>query len=648
MLKALRSADGGASFDPPRELFNAAGAWHVYDTRIAVNDDGKLTIGFKNQCNWQVNNAYIIMNSNDGGNTFTQTNAYSTETGSGWSVSDLQRTGDNIYVLYSDAYFSYGLQYKNLYLAASSDGGLTFNSQLISVASANGSHKTGTLQDEHYVPKIAAYGNNVYVTWSGLDSEDGQRIFFRGSSDSGSNFGDTADLSKTELPSAVFQQGLETIAAKGNYVYLIFVTTDGKIYLKRSDDAGRNFYSLQEITASKGTYYVDSGWWPLIQTEPSDETGEQVHILWRAPTYRYSSDGGETFTGPVLLGPHFSWRGIHRPQMAVGSDGAVHYVAEGSCTWYSTGVFGDSDIFYRRYDTQADEASGEDMSVHFASKSNAGDGTGDERYDNMQIPAGQDINFTSAMTAEVWIKPGSGSEQTVRILFKEDALTYHYVPKAYQIGTYSRSNERRPSAGIRTASGEYSNWGGEEIRDNVWTHLAMTYDAAGGTDNFKLYVNGRLSASQTVTGELTAGDGILFVAGKGSSEYFNGEMDELRLWSKALDGDEISSNMNRVLQGNEPGLAAYYNFNNTARDMTGHGNNGVLMYKESYVVNETRDADINGDDQTDLTDAVLSFQIMAGHGGSQRIICNGADINGDGRIGLEEAIHILQTISEGV
>lgn len=41
--------------------------------------------------------------------------------------------------------------------------------------------------------------------------------------------------------------------------------------------------------------------------------------------------------------------------------------------------------------------------------------------------------------------------------------------------------------------------------------------------------------------------------------------------------------MKRGLVGNEAGLTAYYTFKNTTRDITGHGNDGILMYMEQYM-----------------------------------------------------------------
>ena len=61
------------------------------------------------------------------------------------------------------------------------------------------------------------------------------------------------------------------------------------------------------------------------------------------------------------------------------------------------------------------------------------------------------------------------------------------------------------------------------------------------------------------------------------------EMADFRIWNKARTGAEIKADMNRILTGSEAGLTAYYTFANTTRDITGHGNDGIFMYKESFV-----------------------------------------------------------------
>jgi tetratricopeptide (TPR) repeat protein len=62
-----------------------------------------------------------------------------------------------------------------------------------------------------------------------------------------------------------------------------------------------------------------------------------------------------------------------------------------------------------------------------------------------------------------------------------------------------------------------------------------------------------------------------------SGEYFHGVLDEIRLWNVARSPQEIQATWNTPLTGKEPGLVAYWTFDNdTAKDQSGHGNDGVL------------------------------------------------------------------------
>ena len=107
------------------------------------------------------------------------------------------------------------------------------------------------------------------------------------------------------------------------------------------------------------------------------------------------------------------------------------------------------------------------------------------------------------------------------------------------------------------------------VPDNVWSHLAFTYDAAGGANNLKLYLNGQLIAQATATGPLATGDGLFF-----TGYYGIWDVAELRLWNVVRTQPQIAANMKRSLVGNETGLNAYYTFKNTTKDITGHGNDG--------------------------------------------------------------------------
>src|SRR2546426_12527878 len=73
------------------------------------------------------------------------------------------------------------------------------------------------------------------------------------------------------------------------------------------------------------------------------------------------------------------------------------------------------------------------------------------------------------------------------------------------------------------------------LSTNVWYHVALTYDGSIA----RLYVNGVLKDSRVYTVSLP--DGNLFHVGEGvSGNRWNGVIDEVRVFSRALTGAEIA------------------------------------------------------------------------------------------------------------
>ena len=64
---------------------------------------------------------------------------------------------------------------------------------------------------------------------------------------------------------------------------------------------------------------------------------------------------------------------------------------------------------------------------------------------------------------------------------------------------------------------------------------------------------------------------------------------------------------------------------------------------EGLFVITSHEGDINGDGTLDLTDAILALQIVAGITPNQNIY-KAADINSDEKIGMEEAVYIIEKI----
>jgi len=113
-----------------------------------------------------------------------------------------------------------------------------------------------------------------------------------------------------------------------------------------------------------------------------------------------------------------------------------------------------------------------------------------------------------------------------------------------------------------------------------WYHVALTYD---GT-NLCLYQDGELAGSSTYTpqsgGRLTIG-AFQYVNG---SSGFDGQIDEVSVWQRALSQCEIRSLYNKRLSGEEVGLVGYWNFDDgTATDITWNGSEGNFLYDATTI-----------------------------------------------------------------
>ncbi|MCC7464718.1 MAG: T9SS type A sorting domain-containing protein [Saprospiraceae bacterium] len=89
-----------------------------------------------------------------------------------------------------------------------------------------------------------------------------------------------------------------------------------------------------------------------------------------------------------------------------------------------------------------------------------------------------------------------------------------------------------------------------------WTHVALTYDEAGGL--MRLYRNGNLvSEAQNIPPH---NDPNLYVGAYAGGYTFHGRIDEVRIWDHPRTQDDIRANLCQKLKGNEAGLSAYFRF----------------------------------------------------------------------------------------
>lgn len=101
----------------------------------------------------------------------------------------------------------------------------------------------------------------------------------------------------------------------------------------------------------------------------------------------------------------------------------------------------------------------------------------------------------------------------------------------------------------------------KKLSDYASASQFVHLSAVANDTHLYIYVNGLAVAEAERTAQIT-GNNNKVVMGEG----FEGAIDEVRLWNKALNADTIASDYNRYLVGNEDGLQAYYTFDYSVDD----------------------------------------------------------------------------------
>jgi hypothetical protein len=145
------------------------------------------------------------------------------------------------------------------------------------------------------------------------------------------------------------------------------------------------------------------------------------------------------------------------------------------------------------------------------------------------------LDLTTGMTLEAWVFPTVSPTAWRTVVAKEGAAVVAYFLHA------SSLNANQPAMGVRIGGVEQQLRGGARLAANVWTHLAATYDGA----TLRLYVNGVQVASRAQTGAIIVTSSPLRIGGNGIwGEYFQGRIDEVRIYNRALSQAELQGDMN--------------------------------------------------------------------------------------------------------
>ena len=111
---------------------------------------------------------------------------------------------------------------------------------------------------------------------------------------------------------------------------------------------------------------------------------------------------------------------------------------------------------------------------------------------------------------------------------------------------------------VRTVASSRTSWPSKQH------HVAITHDGA----NLCMYVNGVLENTASTSGTTAETTGTPLWIGRssgppadgGTGQFFDGQIDELRIWNTVRSQSQLRDYMNRKLDGTESGLVAYYRF----------------------------------------------------------------------------------------
>ena len=169
----------------------------------------------------------------------------------------------------------------------------------------------------------------------------------------------------------------------------------------------------------------------------------------------------------------------------------------------------------------------------------------------VEVPDSPSLDITDEITLMCWVYPTEFTDEWFRIIVKTWAgdtapwMAYGF----YEFG----GNNGKTGFIISVDNGTEKRVGDattSELPLNEWTHLAATYDGS----KMKLYYDGEVEVEGDATGKIDTNDVSVSIGrnSEGDREHYIGRVDEVAIWSIALDEDEIQQAMGGVVADVEP------------------------------------------------------------------------------------------------
>ena len=163
----------------------------------------------------------------------------------------------------------------------------------------------------------------------------------------------------------------------------------------------------------------------------------------------------------------------------------------------------------------------------------------------VEVPDSKSLDITDEITLMCWVYPTEFTAEWFRIIVKTWAgdtapwMVYGYYEQGGSNGktgfiiSVNKGTEKRCGNGPSP-----------QLPPEEWTHLTATYDGS----EMLLYYDGEVKVEQDAKGKIDTNDVPVSVGrnSEGNREHYIGRIDEVAIWSVALDEDEINEAMDRV------------------------------------------------------------------------------------------------------
>lgn len=191
-----------------------------------------------------------------------------------------------------------------------------------------------------------------------------------------------------------------------------------------------------------------------------------------------------------------------------------------------------------------------------------------------QIPHESSLNITTAVTLEAWIYPTAWKAQVYEgcIINKESTSGGSgYMLRCGANGTLN-FNLGTPNGWkeVNSAPGA--------LQLNTWQHVAGVFDG----NTLKIYIDGQLQSNTLAYSGVIGTNTTPIEIGRCysyTSRYFQGKIDEVRIWNAALSETDISTYYNQSVDASHPSyanLVCYYEMDDINTDTDGDGNKDLV------------------------------------------------------------------------